>query len=294
MRISPFIQLVRPEQWIKNGFIFFPLFFHGRLFDTGLLLQCVVAFFAFLFAAGSIYCFNDIYDVETDRLHPVKNKRPVAAGKISIKKAYTAMAVCFVLSPVIAMSFGGETKISLMALIAVYYVMNMAYCMILKHFIIVDVIVIAVGFVLRILAGGAATGILLSEWMIIITFLLALFLAFAKRRDDVVLYQHTGILLRKNINRYNPDFMNQVMTIVSSVTIIAYIMYTLSPEVIERFHCRYIYVTAIFVLAGFIRYLQVTIVDLKSGNPATVFLKDRFLLLCIAGWMISFLIIIYL
>jgi len=121
-----------------------------------------------------------------------------------------------------------------------------------------------------------------------------LFLAFAKRRDDVVLYQNTGVSPRKNTNRYNLDFMNQVMTVVSTVTIIAYIMYTLSPDVIERFHSRNIYITAIFVLAGIIRYLQITIVDLKSGNPTTILLKDRFIQLCIAGWIVSFLIIIYL
>jgi len=156
------------------------------------------------------------------------------------------------------------------------------------------VIVISVGFVLRILVGGTATGIWLSEWIIMMTFLLALFLAFAKRRDDVILYQNTGVLPRKNTNRYNLDFMNQVMMIVSTITIIAYIMYTLSPDVIERFHNRHIYITAVFVLVGIIRYLQVTIVDLKSGNPTTILLKDRFIQFCIAGWIVSFLIIIYL
>jgi magnesium-transporting ATPase (P-type) len=142
--------------------------------------------------------------------------------------------------------------------------------------------------------GGTATNIWLSEWIIVMTFLLALFLAFAKRRDDVVLYQNTSVLPRKNTNRYNLDFINQVMTIVSTVTIIAYVMYTLSPDVIERFQSRNIYFTAVFVLVGIIRYLQLTIVDLKSGNPTTILLKDRFIQLCIAGWIVAFLIIIYL
>jgi len=294
MAIKSLIQLIRPEQWTKNIFIFLPLFFSGQLLNVSLLLQCVVAFFAFSFSASSIYCFNDIYDVEADRQHPKKCKRPITSGKISVITAYAVMTVCFALSMAILFLFGSAEKFSLIGLIAFYFVINIAYCVKLKRYAIIDVIVISVGFVLRILVGGTATGIWLSEWIIMMTFLLALFLAFAKRRDDVVLYQNTGVSPRKNTNRYNLDFMNQVMTVVSTVTIIAYIMYALSPDVIERFHSRNIYITAVFVLVGIIRYLQVTIVDLKSGNPTTILLKDRFIQVCIAGWIVSFLIIIYL
>jgi len=294
MPFKSLIQLLRPEQWAKNLFIFLPLFFSGQLLNVNLLLQCFVAFFAFSFMASSIYCFNDIYDVEADRQHPKKCKRPIASGKSSVITAYAVMTVCFALSLSILFLFGGAEKFSLMGLIVFYFVLNVAYCVKLKRYAIVDVIVISIGFVLRILVGGTATGIWLSEWIIIMTFLLALFLAFAKRRDDVVLYQNTGVSPRKNTNRYNLDFMNQVMTVVSTVTVIAYIMYTLSPDVIERFHSRNIYITAIFVLVGIIRYLQITIVDLKSGSPTTILLKDRFIQFCIAGWIVSFLIIIYL
>jgi len=196
---------------------------------------------------------------------------------------------------IILFLFGGAEKFSLIGLIAFYFVMNIAYCVKLKRYAIIDVIVISVGFVLRILVGGTATGIWLSEWIVMMTFLLALFLAFAKRRDNVVLYQNTGVSPHKNTNRYNNlDFMNQVMTVVSTVTIIAYIMYTLSPDVIERFHNRNIYITAVFVLVGIIRYLQVTIVDLKSGNPTMILLKDRFIQTCIAGWFLTFLYLMYL
>jgi len=288
------LKLLRPEQWSKNFFIFLPLFFNGQLLNFNLLLQCVVAFFAFSFSASSIYCFNDIYDVETDRHHPKKCKRPIASGKISVITAYVVMTVCFAVSIIVLFLFGSAEKFSLMGLIAFYYVMNIAYCVKLKRYAIVDVIVISIGFVLRILVGGTATGIWLSEWIIIMTFLLALFLAFAKRRDDVVLYQNTDVSPRKNTNHYNLDFMNQVMTVVSTVTIIAYIMYTLSPDVIERFHSRNIYITAVFVLVGIIRYLQITIVDLNSGNPTTILLKDRFIQICLAGWLLTFLYLIYL
>jgi len=163
----------------------------------------------------------------------------------------------------------------------------------LKHYAIIDVVIIAIGFGLRVLVGGIATEILLSEWIVLMTFLLALFLAFAKRRDDVLLYQNTGVLPRKNTQHYNLEFMNQVITVISTITIVAYIMYSVSAEVKDRFHTQYIYLTSVFVLMGIIRYLQITIVDLKSGNPTTVLMRDKFVQCCIIGWGISFFIIIY-
>jgi len=288
------LKLLRPEQWTKNLFIFLPVFFDGQLLNVSALLSCVAAFMFFSFAASSIYCFNDIYDVEADKLHPEKCKRPVAAGIISKKTAYAIMVVCFLLSMSVMFFFGGNVKYVLMALISFYYIMNIAYCVKLKRYVIIDVIIIALGFVLRIWVGGTAAGINLSEWIIIMTFLLALFLAFAKRRDDVILYENTGVSHRKNTNRYNLEFMNQVITVLATIIIIAYIMYTLSPEVIERLKSKHIYFTAIFVLMGIIRYLQVTIVDLKSGSPTKILLRDRFIQCCIIGWVGLFIIIIYL
>ena len=174
-----------------------------------------------------------------------------------------------------------------------YILLNIAYCVRLKQIALVDVFVIATGFVLRVFAGGFATGIYLSHWIILMTFLLALFLAFAKRRDDVVIYEDTGVIARKNVNRYNLDFMNQAITIVASITMVCYILYTVSPEVIERFDSPYVYITSIFVLAGIIRYLQLTIVDVKSGSPTKILMKDLFIQLCIVGWVCVFITIIY-
>jgi 4-hydroxybenzoate polyprenyltransferase len=293
MTLKSIIQLLRPTQWSKNAFVFLPLFFSGQLFHISMLLSCLTAFAAFSLAASSIYCFNDIYDIEADKLHPKKCKRPIASGAISVKMGYFIMAFCLISSMSILYFFGGETKYMLMAFVGFYILMNIAYCVKLKHFVIIDVIIISTGFVLRVLVGGIAANIWLSEWIVIMTFLLALFLAFAKRRDDVIIYQKTGISARKKTKRYNLDFMNQVITVISTITIIAYLMYTLSPEVIERFKSKHIYLTAIFVLMGIIRYLQLTIVDLNSGSPTNIFLKDRFIHCCIAGWIISFLIIIY-
>ena len=288
------VQLIRPAQWSKNLFIFLPLFFSGQLWNIDLLLRSIVAFFAFSFAASSIYCFNDIIDVKADRLHPNKCKRPIASGAVSPEMGYVLMVVFGVLSMAILFFLGGTSRFELMGLVTFYYLMNLAYCIRLKRYVIVDVIIISTGFVLRIIVGGVATGIWLSEWLIMMTFLLALFLSFAKRRDDVILYINTGVPPRETTNRYNLEFANQLITLIATITVIAYIMYTLSPDVMARFNSHYVYLTSIFVLVGIIRYLQITIVYLKSGNPTKIFLRDRFIQVCIIGWMITFIIIIYL
>ena len=288
------VSLLRPQQWVKNMFIFLPLFFHGDLTNGSMLLNAVLAFFCYSFAASSIYCFNDIYDVEADRKHPQKCKRPIASGAVSIPQAYGLMVFMFLLSLALAFCGLDRTGMSVMGVICFYYLMNLAYCVRLKQIALVDVFVIAVGFVLRVILGGVVNDIQLSHWIVLMTFLLALFLAFAKRRDDVVLYQETGVLPRKNVNRYNLDFMNQALTIVSAVTLVAYVMYTVSDEVMAQFGSRYIYLTTVFVLAGILRYLQITIVDVKSGSPTKVLMKDRFVQLCIVGWIVAFLVVIYL
>lgn len=285
--------LLRPQQWLKNGFIFLPLFFDHKLLDFDVLLSAVIAFFAYSFAASGIYCLNDIIDVEADRKHPKKCKRPIAAGRVSKAMAFGLIAMCMVASSLMLMALETQAKWKVAAIIAIYFVMNIAYCLKLKQKAIVDVFIIAVGFVLRIFVGGFATDIELSQWIVLMTFLLALFLAFAKRRDDVVIYEDTGVLARKNVNRYNLAFMNQVIGVVASITMVSYILYTVSPEVMERMGSRYVYLTSIFVLAGIIRYLQLTIVDVKSGSPTKVLMHDRFVQYCIAGWILSFILIIY-
>ena len=171
--------------------------------------------------------------------------------------------------------------------------MTIAYCVWLKRIALIDVFVIAVGFVLRVIIGGVATDVWLSHWILIMTFLLALFLAFAKRRDDVVIYEESGVMARKNIVRYNLSFMNQAITIVATISLVAYIMYTISPEVVQRFNSQFVYATSVFVLLGILRYLQLTIVDVRSGSPTKVLLTDRFLQCCIIGWLLTFGIIIY-
>ena len=286
------LQLIRPYQWIKNTFVFLPVFFGGALTQVESLLGSLSAFFAYCFAASAIYCYNDIHDVEDDRRHSEKCHRPIASEAVSIAKGYAIMAVMILLS-VLAVLSAGERSLQLGAVIAVYFVLDIAYCLMLKRFAVVDVCVLSFGFVLRILAGSAATGVVASHWLVLMTFLLALLLSFAKRRDDVVKMMVTGEAPRHNTKRYNMTFVNQAITVTASVTLVCYIMYTISPEVTSRTNFGYGYLTTVFVILGLLRYMQLTSVDNKSGDPTKILYSDRFLQAVIAMWLLSYVLMIY-
>ena len=294
------IRLVRPKQWLKNVFVLIPVFFGGRLSDVHDLLATAFAFVAFSFAASSIYCFNDIIDADADRRHPVKCSRPVARGAVTMRQAYMLMAqmillaLCVVLCGRYLSVFTPSQALRVGGVIAGYWLLNLAYCAWLKKYAIVDVSVIAFGFVLRVLAGGFATDIIPSRWLVLMTFLLTLFLSLAKRRDDVLRMNATGEAPRTNTIRYNLTFINQAITITASITTVCYIMYTVSPEVIARFQTEYLYLTTCFVILGLLRYIQITVVDEQSGDPTKIMLRDRFIQAVVVLWAISFAIIIYL
>ena len=284
--------LIRPQQWIKNGFVLIPMFFGGRLLNADDAIASVVTFFAFSFAASAIYCFNDIVDVDADRRHPAKCHRPIASGAVSVPTAYALMAVLALLSALLLFFLpqrAGETA----GIVAFYFLLNMAYCIWLKRHAIIDVCTVAFGFVLRILAGGMACNVAVSNWLVLMTFLLALFLSFAKRRDDVLRMNETGEPPRRNTIRYNITFVNQAITVTGTVTLVCYIMYTVSPEVVSRFHAPYLYLTSIFVLVGLLRYMQLTVVDEVSGDPTKILLRDRFTQAIVVAWIMAFLLIIY-
>lgn len=294
--IKSVLQILRPYQWVKNFFVFMPLFFGHQLMNVPLLINTIAAFFAFSFVASSIYCFNDIIDVEDDRRHVEKCHRPIASGKISVATGYILMFVMLALS--IALSFAlpndvVSTTLPLPYIIIIYWLMEMAYCIRLKRIAIIDLCILSMGFLLRIAAGGAATGILLSHWLIMMTFLLTLFLGFAKRRDDVLKFQKTKIPPRHNTKRYNLTFVNDATTVTGSVMLVCYIMYTVSPETIANFDNRHIYLTTIFVLLGVLRYMQLAVVDEKSGDPTKVLLRDPFTQVIVLCWAVAFLFIIY-
>lgn len=307
---NPYIRLIRPQQWIKNLFVFGPIIFGGALFSLRMLAAGAVTFLSFSFAASSIYCFNDIHDVDDDRRHPEKRRRPIASGEISIGSAYMLMSLLLALSIASCLLLGliaGTDEASplpplwhaffsvvpTMGVILFYWLLNLAYCARLKQYAIIDVCIVAFGFVLRLLAGGFATGIELSRWIVLMTFLITLFMSFAKRRDDVLRMEATGEAPRKNTSRYNLTFINQAITITAAVTLMCYIMYTVSPEVMAQFHSDYLYLTSIFVLLGLLRYIQIAVVDKRSGNPTKVILHDRFIQLDLMAWLATFILLIY-
>lgn len=288
------VLLLRPLQWFKNTFVFAPLFFSNNLLNREYFIQTLWTFLAFCFVSSSIYCFNDIHDVESDRLHPKKRLRPIAAGKVSIQKGYFMMILSLMASLLIVTLSHSINMPILYAILLGYWGMNIAYCMKLKQYAILDVAIIAVGFVMRVLIGGFTTDIFVSGWLALMTFLLSLFLAFAKRKDDYRIFELTGTMPRKSITGYNAQFIDLSVTIVGTITMVCYIIYTMNEGVIERFGSPYIYLTNFWVLAGLLRYLQNMLVYQRSGSPTKVLVKDRFIQFCIVGWLISFFAIIYL
>jgi len=279
---------------MKNLFVVLPLFFSGSILDTGKVYATAVAFLAFTLIAGAVYCLNDIIDVDSDRAHPRKSLRPIAAGDVSIAGGYATMAVALVIALAVCWLLPDTSAaLRLMAILVAYFIINVAYCFWLKTVAIVDIFTIASGFVLRIFAGGTAAGIEITEWLVLMTFLLALFIALGKRHDDVVTYMKTGEAVRKSTRNYNLDFINQMLTLTSSVTMVCYIMYCLSEEVTARLGSKYVYLTAVFVLAGIGRYLQQVLVFGNSASPTKLLWRDRFMQLCIIGWAATFFIIIY-
>ena len=292
--MSSILKLIRPQQWLKNVFVLIPMFFGGSLLDPGDIRASVLTFLAYSFIASSVYCINDINDVEADRRHPVKCKRPLASGALTTGAAWALTALTLVLAAAFTAMLGCKEHIlKVGGILLFYYVLNICYCVKLKQYAIVDVCVVAFGFVLRVLAGGFATDIEPSKWLVLMTFLLTLFLSFAKRRDDVLRMNETGEPPRKNTIRYNLTFINQAITVTATVTLVCYIMYTVSPEVETRFHSDMLYLTSVFVLLGLLRYMQITVVDKKSGDPTKIMLRDRFTQLVVAAWALAFLVIIY-
>lgn len=292
--MNDILKLIRPQQWLKNVFVMIPMFFGGSLLDPEDIRSSVLTFLAYSFIASSVYCFNDINDVEADRRHPVKCKRPLASGALPMGAAWALMALMFAAAAAMTALLGDTARmLNVGGVLLIYYVMNLFYCAKLKQYAIVDVCIVAFGFVLRVLAGGFATDIEPSKWLVLMTFLLTLFLSFAKRRDDVLRMNETGEPPRKNTIRYNLTFINQAITVTATVTLVCYIMYTVSPEVEMRFHSDMLYLTSVFVLLGLLRYMQITVVDKKSGDPTKIMLRDRFTQLVVAAWALAFLVIIY-
>ena len=283
------IKLFRVHQYVKNFFIFIPLFFAGKFFNIELVQKTVITFFSFSMIASSIYILNDIFDIEEDRKHPEKKDRPLASGAISIRTAII-LALIMVLSGTTIAYLLSKT---LLLLFLIYIIMNILYTIKLKHIAIIDIFIIAIGFILRLFYCSAVTNIYLSHWIIIMTFLLALFLGLAKRRDDRLIFNETEQTTRKVIHGYTLEFLNIAMSMMATIVIVAYIMYTASAEVIKHTGTDKIYITTIWVIFGILRYLQITLVENKSGSPTKILLKDRVIQFCILAWLTTFGVFLY-
>lgn len=289
MTLTDIIQLLRPHHYVKNLLIFLPLFFALKITDVELLFNTLIAFIAFSISASAIYILNDYFDIEDDRLHPKKKLRPLASGSISKNQALVIMTVLFI----VGFSLITILSVKASSILIIYVIINIFYSFYLKHIAIIDITIIAIGFILRLFVGAAVSNTQLSMWIVIMTFLSALFLALAKRRDDVLIYLNTGKKMRKVIDGYNLQFLDAAMIIMASVVIVAYTIYTTSAEVIERVHSEYLYLTALFVILGILRYLQITFVLKDSGSPTRIVLKDHFIQLTLLGWISTFSWIIY-
>jgi decaprenyl-phosphate phosphoribosyltransferase len=285
---SPLLALIRPHQWIKNLFVAAPLFFTPRDVSPLAVFHVALAVACFSAASSAVYILNDWTDREADRRHPSKRERPLAAGTVSPSAAAMLAAALIAAAALVAVAL--LPRGFLLVLLA-YLLLNIAYSLGLKRIAIVDVLVIAIGFVLRIYAGGEVIGVVPTVWIVACTLLLALFLALAKRRDDLV--RGLADAHRASLSGYNLPFLDTALAVVLAALLVSYLLYTTQPENMARLGSDKLFVTAPFVIAGVLRYLQITLVEQRSGSPTRLALSDRFLALTIIGWVATFAWLIY-
>jgi 4-hydroxybenzoate polyprenyltransferase len=251
--------------------------------------KAVVAFVVFCALSGTVYLINDVLDRERDRRHPLKAKRPIASGALSVNAAVAAAALLGTGALAVAYSLGP----AFLSVAAAYLVLQFAYSAVLKHIVILDVLTIAAGFTLRAVGGGAAIMVPVSHWLVLCTTLLALFLALAKRRHELVLLADTATEHRRILEDYSPYLLDQMISVVTASTLIAYAFYTISPETTERFGTTLLSLTIPFPLYGIFRYLYLVHQKKQGGNPSDLLLEDRPLLACIGLWAIAIVAIVY-
>jgi len=289
---SDHIRLLRPKDWAKNLFLFVPSFFAGHFFGTTDIKNLTLGFFSFSFMASCIYILNDYRDIEDDRKHPVKRNRPLASG--AVKKSTGLLIAIVLFAAAVTLGLVVDHSYQFLFILGLYFMLNVSYSFGLKNIAILDIVLLAAGFVLRVKGGAIIDNVDTSQWLIIMTYLLSLFMAIAKRRDDMLLKLSTGTDMRKSISGYNLDFLNTLLGLFSAIIIVAYIMYTVSDITVIRIGTHRLYYTSVFVMAGLMRYLQITFVQGKSGSPTDILYKDRFIQATLFLWILSFYVILYL
>jgi decaprenyl-phosphate phosphoribosyltransferase len=279
---------LRIHHWVKNTFIFIPAFFAGAM-NMEMLPNLLLGFLCFSLVASAIYIINDVLDINHDKLHVQKSRRPIAAGKISVKSGVIVSIVLALIGGVVGWFVGHVFLI----LLGSYFIVNLAYSSGLKNVFLLDLTLIAIGFLLRVFAGGAVAEVAISDWLVVMVFLLSFFIGLAKRRDDAVLYEREQIEVRKNVRHYNLRFIDTALAVMASVIVVAYIMYSISEEVVERAGSQYVYTTSLFVILGVMKYLQRSIAEDKAGSPIRVLFQDRFLQALVVLWVLTFYLLLY-
>jgi 4-hydroxybenzoate polyprenyltransferase len=280
---------LRPGQWTKNLVIFAGLLFGRRLFDADAVLAAVAAFVVFCILSGVVYLVNDVADRETDRLHPLKAHRPIASGALPVRIAVVSAMALGAIALLAAYRIGWPFTL----VAAGYLALQIAYSGPLKHIVIIDVLTIAIGFVLRAVAGAVAVNVEISHWLLVCTILLALFIALAKRRHEIVLLAAGASGHRPILGEYSAYLLDQMISVVTASTLIAYVFYTISPETVQKFGTQWLGLTIPFPLYGIFRYLYLVHQREGGGSPADLLLTDRPLLACVALWALAVALIIY-
>ena len=285
-----YLKLIRINNWVKNLFIFIPLFFSSELLNPDKFILTLFGSLGFSLVTSFVYIINDVFDIDFDKNHPDKKNRPIPSGIISIRKSLLIGLILFILGLITLWVSSFHSFL----ITIFYFILNVAYSFKLKHVPIIDFVVISIGFVIRILIGGVIGEIELSQWIIVMVFLLSLFIAVTKRRDDVYQFEVEDKVNRKVVDKYTVEFMDKIITIVSSVLIVSYLLFITSEDVVLRYSTNSLLITFIFVLIGIFRYNQITYVYNKSGSPIKILFKDRFLQIILFCWTLTFFVIIYL
>ncbi|NCS32328.1 decaprenyl-phosphate phosphoribosyltransferase [bacterium] len=283
------IRLIRVHQWAKNLLLFAALLFAQRLSDQDSLYLTILGFIAFSCAASATYVVNDIVDITRDRLHPVKKYRPLAAGVISTRQAWIIAGVLFVVSVGTALLVSPQ----FFAILMVYLILTTSYTKVLKHIELVDILIVSLGFVIRAVAGGVAIGVTISNWLFITTFFLALFLVIGKRRHEFLLLGDSASGTRKSLQNYTPQLLDTLLTIVSTASLLSYVLYTQAPDVVNRLGTSALVYTVPLVVYGLFRYLLLVYTDNKGEDPTRTLLTDKQIILTALLWGLSIIVIIY-
>lgn len=275
-----FLALIRPHQWVKNGFVLAPAIFAGSAHHLSVLGRILLAAALFCLASSSIYCLNDLLDAEKDRRHPVKRLRPVASGRIT---APVALSLSLVLA---AVAFGGSFRLGsgVATVVGGYLILNTVYSLGLKNVVVLDVMVIGISFVLRVVAGAEAAGVVASHWILLCTLLLALFLAFSKRRAELLALPEDPGAHRPSLVGYSPELLDRFDSILLGATIVAYAIYTVSPDTIAKFGSDRLIYGLPFVIFGLFRYLVLVESGKDAGDPGRLALRDPGILSAIVLW----------